>query len=177
VAHILLLDRVMAHYGPETQEARSLLRQLVEDRLNEAWVSVGEGKPGDGKSVADPGIEPVQDILRALSPKDEAQRTLQSRALVISEQIAEAHWLRVEATSESLPGPFLVVLIFWLSLLFATFGLLAPSNMTVVLTFLVCAMSVAGAVFLIVDMAHPYLGLISVSDAPLQDALEYLGRQ
>ena len=66
-------------------------------------------------------------------------------------------------------------MIFWLSVLFATFGLLAPSNMTVVLTLLVCALSVAGAVFLIVDMTNPYLGLIRISDAPLRDALAELG--
>jgi Protein of unknown function (DUF4239) len=145
--------------------------------MNEAWGSIGVGKPGDRISFADTGIEPVQDILRTLSPENEGQRTLQSRALAVSEQIAEAQWLRVEAPSESLPGPFLVVLIFWLSLLFATFGVLAPGNMTVVFTLLVCALSVAGAVFLIVDMAHPYLGLISVSDAPLEAALKYLGQR
>jgi hypothetical protein len=177
VAHILLLDRLMAHYGAETEEARNLVRKVVEDRLNEAWGSTGDKEPGDDDSVADKGIEPVEDMLRALSPKDEAQRMLQSRALDVSEQIAEARWLLIEARGESLPGPFLVVLIFWLSLLFATFGLLAPGNMTVVFTLLVCALSVAGAVFLIVDMAHPYLGLISISDTPLEAALVYLGRQ
>ena len=90
--------------------------------------------------------------------------------------MAEAHWLVVETSSEGLPWPFLVVMTFWLCVLFATFGLLAPGNMTVVVTLFVCSLSVAGAVFLIVDMTNPYLGLIYISDAPMRDALAQLRR-
>jgi hypothetical protein len=75
-----------------------------------------------------------------------------------------------------LPWAFLTILVFWLAVLFATFGLLAPGNATIVLTLLVCSLSVAGAVFLIVDMAHPYSGIIYVSDAPLRGVLNQLGR-
>jgi hypothetical protein len=101
---------------------------------------------------------------------------LQSRALEVSGQIAEAHWLLVEKGGEGPPWAFLAILVFWLALLFFTFGLLAPGNGTVVCILFVCALSVAGAVFLIVDMAHPYLGFIRVSDAPLRTALAHLGQ-
>jgi hypothetical protein len=58
-----------------------------------------------------------------------------------------------------------------------TFGLLAPTNATVIGLLFACALSVAAAVFLIVDMAHPYIGIIHVSDAPLRTALEQLGQK
>jgi hypothetical protein len=177
VARVVLLDRVMAQYGPETAEARVLLRKLVEARLNEAWGSTGDEEPRGEAAFANGGIESVQSLLRSMTPRTDAQRQLQSRAFDVSGRIAEAHWLHAEGTSEGLPGPFLVILTFWLSLLFATFSLLAPSNGTVAFILLVCALSVAGAVFLIVDMAHPYLGFISISDEPLRAALEYLGRR
>ena len=176
VAHIILLDRVMAHYGPETTAARGLLHKLVVARLDEGWGKASGHDVASETAVYDTGIEPVQDILRALSPNTEAERWLQSRALDVSGQIAEARWILLETGSEGLPWAFLMILVFWLAVLFATFGLLAPSNATVVLTLLVCSLSVAGAVFLIIDMAHPYLGLIQVSDAPLRRALEQLGR-
>ena len=176
VARIMLLDRVMAHYGPETAVARDLLRKLVMERLDQGWGSASARDTASETGVNDTGIEPVQDILRTLSPTTDAQRWLQSRALEVSGQIAEAHWMRLETGSEGLPWPFLTILVFWLAVLFATFGLLAPGNATVVLTLLVCSLSVAGAVFLIVDMAHPYLGLIYVSDAPLRAVLDQLGR-
>jgi hypothetical protein len=172
--HIVLLDRVMAKYGPETKEARAVLHDLVAARISPAPDNSGND-PATSAATYDPGVEPVQDLLRALAPKTDAQRWLQSRALAVSAEMAEAHWLLVETGSEGLPWPFLVIMIFWLSVLFATFGLLAPSNMTVVFTLLVCALSVAGAVFLIVDMTNPYLGLIRISDAPLREALAELG--
>ena len=171
VARLLLLDRVMAQYGPETDEARGLLRKLVETRLQHVWDIGGETEP-----TADaPGIEPVQHQLRGLSPQTEVQRFLQSRALQVSGQIAEAYWLAIEMQGERLPWPFLAILVFWLALLFFTFGLLSPSNTTVVSTLFVCALSVAGAVFLIIDMAHPYLGLIRISEGPLRDVLNRIG--
>jgi hypothetical protein len=119
----------------------------------------------------------VQEELRALSPDTNARRLLQSRALQISGDIAEAHWLLTTTAEGGLPLAFLVVLVFWLGLLFVTFGLLAPANATVIGMLFVCALSVAAAVYLIVDMDHPYLGVIHVSDAPLRAALEHLGQK
>jgi hypothetical protein len=101
---------------------------------------------------------------------------LLTRALDVSGQIAEAHWLLVEVGDESLPRPFFVIMVSWLSVLFATFGLLSPRNPTVLLVLIVCALSVAGAVFLITDMANPFRGVIYISEQPLRDALAQLGR-
>ena len=173
--HLVLLDRVMAHYGPETQEARAQLKKLIIARLDQTWTDFGIGAQANAPRF-DPGIEPIQDLLRSLTPKTDAQRWLQARALEVSGRLAEAHWLLLETGDEGLPWPFLIVMVFWLAVLFGTFGLQAPGNTTVVLVLLVCSLSVAGAVFLIIDMANPYLGLIYISDAPLRDALEALGR-
>jgi hypothetical protein len=166
VARVLLLDRVMAHYGPETEEARQSLRTLVERRLERGW-SVATTDQASGKFPGDyRDIEAVQDRLRELKPQTDAQRLLQGRALEISG----------ETDSEGLPWAFLTILVFWLSLLFGTFGLQAPPNLTVFSILLICALSVAGAVFLIVDMANPYIGLIHISGDPLRAALLRLGQ-
>ena len=94
------------------------------------------------------------------------------RGLSLMEQFIffeEAH--RVDA-----PVPFLTVLVLWLTLTFAVFGLFAPRNLTVVSVLLVCALSVAAAVFLVLEMDGPFGGIIQVSPAPLNYALEHLGR-
>lgn len=171
-ARVLLLDRVMLHYGPETAEARRLLARLVEARLQQNWhrpLEAGALEPPASEEIS---IEPVQDQLRSLKPETDAQRLLQNRAIEVSGNVAEAHWLVVEHGDEDLPFAFLIILVFWLSLLFFTFGLLSPVNSTVIVVLVFCALSVAGAVFLITDMAHPYLGVIQVSDEPLRKALE-----
>jgi hypothetical protein len=177
VARLVLLDRVMMHYGPETSKARTDLHRLVEDRLREGW--------GDSSATPEPvdpydeshTIEPIQASLRLLVPNGEAQRILQARALEVSGLLAEAHWLLAETAAEGLPTAFLVILVFWLAWLFATFGIQSPANPTVICVLLVCSLSVAAAVFLVVDMAHPYIGLVHVSDAPLRAALAHIGKQ
>jgi hypothetical protein len=174
MARLVLLDRVMARYGSDTNAARARLRTLVETRLSQAWGGDASATYAGGEKTS---IEPVQAELRALSPDTNAQRLLQSRALQVSGDIAEAHWMLTETGGDGLPWAFLAVLVFWLGLLFVTFGLLAPTNATVIGLLFACALSVAAAVFLIVDMAHPYIGIIHVSDAPLRTALEQLGQK
>ena len=162
---------------PEGSARVALAEQSIrvsETRLNQAWGSEASATNADGEKAS---IEPVQAELRALSPDTNAQRLLQSRALQVSGDIAEAHWLLTESVGDGLPWAFLAVLIFWLGLLFVTFGLLAPTNATVIGLLFACALSVTAAVFLIVDMAHPYIGIIHVSDAPLRTALEQLGQK
>ncbi|WP_426128276.1 DUF4239 domain-containing protein [Pararhizobium sp. PWRC1-1] len=175
VARIVLLDRVMRHYGPETADAGVRLRRLVDARLNQGWGGSSERAATDPYDESQT-IEPVQVELRSLTPETAPQRLLQARALEISGQLAEAHWMIVETDDEGLPTAFLVILVFWLAWLFATFGLQAPANPTVIGVMLVCSLSVAAAVFLVVDMSHPYLGVIHVSDHPLRTALAHLGQ-
>ena len=174
-ARLVLLDRVMDQYGDATLEARKALSGLVEARLEETW----GGRQADrqrGPLRDDLGVEPVQKLLRALTPQTDGQRLLRDRALEVSGSIAEAHWMLIETGNEGLPAAFLVVLVFWLALMFLTFGLVSPSNATVFTILAICAASVGGAVFLVNDLAHPYTGIIYVSDEPLRIALNRIGR-
>ena len=61
-------------------------------------------------------------------------------------------------------------------MIFISFGPSAPSNSTVISVLLVCALSVAGAIFLILELDRPFEGLIQISEAPLRDALAHLGQ-
>ena len=174
-ARIVLLDRLMAQYGAETNDARAVLRTLIQNRLERGWTLEKSDDVSAGNAPMYRAIETVQGRLRSLIPEDQVHRFLQTRAIEVSGQIAEAHWLQAESSDEGLPWGFLVVLVYWLALLFGTFGLQAPANPTVIVIIVVCALSVAGAVFAISDMANPYAGLIRISDQPLEGALARLG--
>ncbi|MBB3319703.1 MULTISPECIES: DUF4239 domain-containing protein [unclassified Rhizobium] len=174
-ARLVLLDRVLAQYGPGLVEVRKQLSALVSARIERSFEG-GKRTAIASSPEDDPGIEPVQRALRALTPDDEVKRLLKNRALDISGAIAESHWLVLETGEDGLPGAFLVVLTFWLIVIFFTFGLLSPFNGTVISIVVVCAISVGGAIFIVNDMAHPYGGLISVSDESLRIALSRMGR-
>ena len=96
---------------------------------------------------------------------------MQSRALQETEKLAEARILMFEELETSIAWPFLTVLVFWICMLFLGFGLLARAHATVTLAILVGALSVAGALFLILELNDPYSGLIRISDRPLLNAM------
>jgi len=176
-AKIVSLDRVMADYGPETKEARDLLRRVVATLLERIWPDELTERTGAKALESGAGIEAIQKILRELSPRNDAQRWLQSRALQLSSDITETRWLLIEQRGvSSLPAPFLFLLVFWLTVIFSSFGLFSPRNATVIAILFVCALSAAGSLYLILEMDRPHQGLIRLSSAPLRNALALLGR-
>jgi UDP-N-acetylmuramyl pentapeptide phosphotransferase/UDP-N-acetylglucosamine-1-phosphate transferase len=172
-AKIALLDRVLAHYGPETKESRTLLHLWVEQVLEQNW-SRGNSEAGLGTRAS--AGEILYDKVQDLSPQSEAQRSLQIQALNIVIAVGELRYLLFEQKANAISAPFLVVVVFWLTIIFVSFGLFAPRNATVVVTLLVCALSVSGAIFLVVELNRPFEGLIQIPSTPLQQTLAKLGQ-
>jgi hypothetical protein len=173
-ADIIQVDRALARYGPETKEARSLLEHSVAATLERFWPAEG------ARPIAiDPKESPVEalyDKIEELSPQSDAQRALRSQAETTALDMGRTRLLLFEHLDRSIPVPFLVVLVFWLCIIFASFGLFAPRNATVIAVLCVCALSVSGAIFLILELDRSFEGLLKVSGAPLRAALAQLGR-
>jgi len=169
----VLLDRVLSHYGPETMEARNELRGAVSNFIEESW---SKDRPGSSAEPPAIGAEVLYDKVEELSPKDDTQRSIKAEALSLVLALGHTRWLIYEQRLGSVSLPLLVILIFWLTITFISFGLFAPTNATVVVSLFASALSVSGAVFLILAMYTPYSGLIQISSAPLRVALSQLGR-
>jgi hypothetical protein len=169
----ILLDRILAHYGSESAEVRSLLKVSVNGMIKQFWTQ----DSGDTDSLA-PVVsrEVLFDKLQELVPKTDAQRALQSQAESMAISLGQTRWLLFEQSGSSISLPFLVVVVFWLSILFMSFGLFAPRNATAIVTLVVGALSVAGALFLVLELDHPFAGVIQISEAPLRHALAILGQ-
>ena len=169
-----MLDRALAHYGPETKEARDLLRGAVARSLDLIWHQNPQ-QPSQMEPTA-AGSEIIYDKIQALSPQDDTQRALRAQASSMAIDLAKLRWLMFEQASTSISLPVLVVLVFWLAVVFTSFGLFAPSNVTVIATLFLCALSVSGAIFLILAMYTPFQGVMQISSAPLRNALAHLGQ-
>jgi len=174
--HYVLLDRTLAEYGPETREIRDLIRQVVLTRLHQIWPEQTAGNLNPEVVNRGPGVEGIQRKLLDLVPQNDAQRWLKSTALQLSSDIAEVRWSAVEQAGSSIPWPFLTILVFWFTVIFASFGLFAPTNGSVIIAMFVSALSVAAAIYLIVEMDQPYGGIIKISSSPVLTALDQIGR-
>ncbi len=176
-ANVVLLDRALAHYGPEALDAREALRSTTQLLIDGLWPADGSGPIRLDAAELSASGNTVYDAIRNLAPRNDMDRSIQTQALAIAADLGKTRWQLSEASADSsLPRPFLVVLTFWLTGLFLSFGLFAPRNATVIVTLLICAASVAGAVFLVVDLDQPFEGLIQISSTPLHSALAQLGR-
>ncbi len=174
-ARIISLDRALADYGAETQEIRDLLKRSYAARIELLF-------PGDQSREAK--LDSPEQVVRTeniraklweLAPQNDAQRGLRSQALEIAAEISTTRWLLLLRKDEPISMTLLVVLVSWLAIIFATFGLFAPRNATVVAALFVCALSVSGAILLILEMNSPFAGLMKLSSAPMRDALAHLG--
>lgn len=175
-AKLLLLDRVLSNYGPETKDARDMLRQIIAGRVAEIWPQDRSRSARLDAPEAAFAAQQFETRITKLSPQTDVQRRLQSQALQISSDITETRWLIVGDLGRSVSVPFLLVVVLWLTIIFGSFGLLAPRNTTVVVMLFLCAVSVAGSIFLILEMGRPFEGIMKISSAPLRYTLSHLGQ-
>ena len=168
---IILLDDLLAQYGPEATPLRILLRQSIQPLANRIWheEQVPAGKPAGFESTAESSA--FENELERLSPNSDAQRSLQSRAIQAVTEGAQIRLRLFTQTGGSIPVPFLIILVFWLSAIFVSFTLFARANLVVMASLLVCALSFSGAIFLILELDNPFTGLMRISSATLESAL------
>jgi hypothetical protein len=173
-AKFAMLDRLLAHYGPETKETRDMLRSKVAGMLDQIWPH--ERSRGSQSAPTTLGAEALYDQIQQLSPQNDSQRFIKGEALSVAVDIGKTRWLMFEQGSVPIPTAFLVVVVFWLTVVFTSYGLYAPRNPTVMVTLFLCALSVAGAILLVLELYTPFEGLIQISSAPLRNALAQLGK-
>src|SRR5215813_2771905 len=174
-AQIILLDRLLAQYGSETETARDVMRRGVVALADRVWRENIAGSAAAAPFETTSASNAFYDRLLELSPKNDVQRSLKDRAIQISTDLAQTRLLLFAQTDNSIPMPFLVVLVFWLAMIFASFSLFAKPNGIVIGALFIFAVSAAGAIFLILELGQPFGGLMKIPSLPLRSALAPLG--
>jgi hypothetical protein len=174
---IVQLDRVLASYGADASETRTKFRNLIAARLEQAWPNRAGAKPAPAASrvTREQNEELIERVVN-LQPSTDSQHFAKSRALQLLTEIGDARQMLHEQAGGSISWPFLMVLVFWLIVLFLGFGFLSRSNGTVLVALFIGSLSVAGAIFLVLDMNQPFSGLMHISNAPIRVALETIGQ-
>jgi hypothetical protein len=167
--NLILLDRTLRTYGLSGKEARDHLLAYVEQaianpvRADDAL----ESRP----DRAGQALDSLGDVLMTIQPADSYHQSLILDIRQQYRRLVEQRWAIIEQSQGTIPRPLIRLLLAWLILIFGSFGYGAPRNEIVFASFIVSALLIAGAFYLVLDMDVPFRGPIQVSDAPLQRAL------
>jgi hypothetical protein len=189
-AGLIQLDQSLREYGPETASARALLRSYTAAAIATTWIQerspAGDYYPKElPRTSADAALESstLGDMLaridleiRQLAPQDMRHRELASDCLRHLDRVTQKRWKLIEEAHSSISMPFYLVLVFWLLIVFTSFGLSTPRNALSYLMILLGALSIASAIFVILDMDTPFVGILRVSSQPMRDALAHMNR-
>jgi hypothetical protein len=173
-AYVILIDNLLAKYGEGAQAARAALRQAVPAIVDRIW---REGQSAPLQSTpfkASAQGEAFYQRVQELQPTNDIQRGLKDRVIQVTTDSAQARFLLFSHLGSSIPGPFLAVLLLWMIVLFAGFALMAPANATTLASLVICALSVSGAIFLILELDQPFGGMMVIPSEPLRNALPAL---
>jgi hypothetical protein len=181
--HVVQLDQCLRNYGPETANARIDLRRYTEGVIASTWPGEarlrGEAHPATAPPVTPGGMESrklgsmlnqIGLSVRHLTPANDLQRGMAASCLDDYRNLEAARWVVIEEARSTISVPFYLVLVFWLVVIFACFGLNAPRNAFVFIIMALCAVSIASAVFVILDMDTPFTGYLKISSQPMRNA-------
>lgn len=166
-ANIILLDNLLAQYGPEATPLRKGLRGAINPIVDRLWHEKITTEPFTTASEG----EKVYLAILALSPQNEIQRSLQARAVQVANDLAQTRLLLFVETDNQIPIPFLAILVFWLFIIFLSFSLFSDLNATALAFLCIFGLSASCAIYLILEMNDPFNGLMRISDIPLRNAL------
>jgi Protein of unknown function (DUF4239) len=171
VAQLILTDNLLAQYGPEATDARKFLRRSTSRAANKFWHEDAEISPHSLTFSTSAAGDQLTGTIEALSPSNDAQRSLKIRIIQAVTDLTRARLLVFAYDENPLLTPFLMVLIVWLVILFASYSIFAKPSAVVAVAFVIVALSVSSALFLMADLNQPFAGFMQISSEPLRRAL------
>ena len=172
-AEILRLDHILRRYGADAEPARNKLLQYAEHKEADLFPADPTNTRLSNPSTYE-ALQQFEDMLLALRPANPRDEWWLNQAKILAAKIGDTRWLLAQQVGQGTPKAFVALLVFWLALLFATFGLFAPRNLTSVVILMLCALAVAGAVGMFLELEQGFGGLVHISPQPMRQAVETL---
>jgi hypothetical protein len=170
-ADVILTDQLLAQYGPEATPIRQLMRQAIPAALDRIWAEKAIGAPQSSAFTPSSAAEQIFDGIEALKPANDTQRALKPRIEQASGDIARARLLMFADVDTPIQSPFLLILVFWLTVIFISYSLVVEPGPVLAVALVILALSIASALFLVADLSRPFAGLMQISNQHLRDAM------
>jgi hypothetical protein len=185
---LIELDQRLRQYGPDARAIRAQLRTYTAAAIADTWPDEqlpsgayprrGELGTANGVESATLGdmLTGVDRMIEELQPTDMFHRQTAERLRARVVDNLQQRWRLIASTHPTISWPLLTVLILWLVIIFAIFGLSSPYNALVAVVVLLCALSISSALYLILEFDTPQAGLLPVPSQSLRDALAHMDR-
>ena len=168
------IDLALELYGPEAAGGRTgLLTVLRRSRARFFGDSECGPQPFSFEEMRAIFLSQAS-FFDSLKPATEQQKGLLATARDQVRKFADTQMLMARQLAHPFPPHVLTVVVCWASALFLGNGLVAATNPVSVLALLAGAISIGIAIFLILELSHPYTGLIRLSPEALDRVLEIL---
>jgi hypothetical protein len=179
------LDLCLRNYGRETEAIRQDLRSYTAAVIASTWpgesAPTGVKYPNTGRmprTGEDPTLAEMMNKIgvgiHGLNQADGFHARLAEDCLSDYRTVLRARAAVIEDTQRTIPIPFYGILVFWLMIVFASFGLCSPRNGLVLIAIIMSAVSLSSVFFVIFDLFRPYRGVFGISSHTMRDALAHM---
>lgn len=167
-AEVIVLDRALLQFGPEAVEARRVLRDSVAHTIEEIWATAARQM----------SLPPGPNLLEAVTQLEAAtpgQSFLREQALgqVVTLSRARATLATAEH-GQAIQLPVVVMLVLWFVFLFFLSSLYGQADRLAIGAMVLGSAAVSSALLLVLELDRPFHGIMSVSSAPMREALATL---
>jgi hypothetical protein len=184
---LIRLDQSLRNYGEEAEQMRRQLQSFTVAAIVNFWradaVPTSVTYPDVRRLSRDEARQVLSDLLNrielgiiGLEPPDPLHERLAADCFVQYKEFARARWSLLLAPQNSLPAPFLRMLVGWIMIIFVCFGLRAPANPLVIIVITLSATTLSSMMFAIIDIVDPYKGLYNISSKNMHYALDAMLR-
>lgn len=180
---LVRLDQSLLNYGSEAEPLRGQLQSFTAAAIANSWradaIPAGVNYPDVRKLPKDEARQVLSDLLNRiefaiirLNPSDPLHERLAADCFDQYKECARARWSLLLAPQNSLPVPFLRMLVAWLMVIFVSFGLRAPANPLIATMIALSAATLSSMIFAVMDIVNPYQGLYNISSKNMHQALD-----
>ena len=169
------IDLAIEQYGPEAAAGRAGLRASLERSRIRFFGDAQHGPRPYSFEEMRAIFAGLDGYFDSLTPATEKQRRLLNKAWELARKYQDTQMLMTRQLASPFPPHVLTVVICWAAVLFLGNGFVATPNAVAVVANLAGATSIATAIFLILELSHPYTGFIRISSAGVDNALRALG--
>ncbi len=169
------IESALERYGPEALGGRAGLRAALQRTRLRFFGDATRGPRPFTFEEMKATLGGLDSYFDSLKPATDSQRRLLDSARDLARKYQDTQMLMTRQLASPFPPYILAVVVCWASALFLGNGLVAAPNAVTIIAHLAGATAIASAVFLILELSQPYTGVIRLSSAGVDRALQVLG--